>query len=182
MIKGNLREFGGVVRRVANRLEATTLLLRSIWLARKRGLLRLRRVSVNTNFACLRTECPRNCCWVFEEIVVDDEDLRKLPPQGVDMGGLPTLRRKSSSTPSGSSCVFLQNGECSTYNNRPSACREYPWYRFDDALYVDRGCPGVSITDGGEQPPLQALGEASRYFSIIPRPLRSLVLKYLKTF
>ena len=155
-------------------------LLRSILRARKVGLLRLRPAHSSDSLRCLREECPRHCCWAFDTVVVDQEDLKTLPRKGVRTRGLLQLRQRPYPSPTCSACYFLERGSCTIYSKRPSACREYPWYRFGDKLFVDRGCPGISEDSAGERPDPTTLQDASRYFSEIPFPLRRIVLWALK--
>ncbi len=42
--------------------------------------------------------------------------------------------------PDNSSCPFLKNGLCSTHNNRPQACKYYPFYIERGCLFIRKGC------------------------------------------
>ena len=43
----------------------------------------------------------------------------------------------------GGSCLYLKNGKCSIYDNRPPACKIYPFSPFYDELFIDLSCPAV---------------------------------------
>jgi len=38
-------------------------------------------------------------------------------------------------------CIFLQNGKCSVYNNRPTACRIFPVTLGRNGAEMDPSCP-----------------------------------------
>lgn len=38
-------------------------------------------------------------------------------------------------------CIFLKNGSCSVYENRPTACRIFPYTLTDNGEGVDHNCP-----------------------------------------
>ncbi|WP_457560069.1 YkgJ family cysteine cluster protein [Caminibacter sp.] len=42
-------------------------------------------------------------------------------------------------------CKYLENEKCLIYEERPPACRIYPFSPFFDKLYLDVGCKGVGI-------------------------------------
>lgn len=75
-------------------------------------------------------------------------------------------------------CALLHDGRCSQYEDRPHACREYPWYRIGSSLYYDAGCPGVG--DGPDsRPAVSQITAAENYFRSLPGPVRALVLVVL---
>ncbi|MGA1848357.1 MAG: YkgJ family cysteine cluster protein [Thermoplasmatota archaeon] len=39
------------------------------------------------------------------------------------------------------SCIFLQSGKCSVYNNRPTACRIFPMTLGKNGAEMDPSCP-----------------------------------------
>jgi len=41
------------------------------------------------------------------------------------------------------SCKYLLNGQCSIYENRPPACKIYPFSPFYDDIFIDLSCPAV---------------------------------------
>ncbi|HOP09191.1 MAG TPA: YkgJ family cysteine cluster protein, partial [Candidatus Methanofastidiosa archaeon] len=49
------------------------------------------------------------------------------------------------------SCIFLRDGKCSIYENRPDLCRTYPFMIAEDELIVSE-CIGI----GSEIPPRKA--------------------------
>ncbi len=42
------------------------------------------------------------------------------------------------------SCIFLNNGSCSVYQNRPTSCRIFPFTMIDGKETIDRDCPHCS--------------------------------------
>ena len=48
-------------------------------------------------------------------------------------------------------CKYLENGKCSIYENRPPACKIYPFSPYFDDIFIDLSCDG--ITDVGEKLP-----------------------------
>jgi hypothetical protein len=49
------------------------------------------------------------------------------------------------------SCPYLKNGQCTIYENRPPACRIYPYSPWYDKILLDLGCNGVG-TEGKQIP------------------------------
>ena len=43
------------------------------------------------------------------------------------------------------SCKYLKNGKCEIYENRPPACRIYPFSPFYDEIFIDISCPAVGV-------------------------------------
>jgi hypothetical protein len=41
------------------------------------------------------------------------------------------------------SCPYLRNGKCTIYENRPPACKIYPFSPWYDSILLDIGCKGV---------------------------------------
>ena len=41
------------------------------------------------------------------------------------------------------SCKYLENGKCSIYDNRPPACKIYPFSPFYEEIFIDLSCPAV---------------------------------------
>jgi len=42
-------------------------------------------------------------------------------------------------------CIFLKDGKCSVYQNRPTACRIFPYVTEDGKDAIDSGCPHGDI-------------------------------------
>lgn len=142
-------------------------LLRAIFRARRAGLLRLRPAT-----GPIRVECPPGqcglCCQVMEGVTVRDEERRPDSPlKVIQNGSAATLGWTKNG------CVHLVQKSCSVYQDRPAACREYPWYRVGPALFVDMGCPGVRH-DGDERPEVHRIVPVQSYLSGLPPLLRSL--------
>lgn len=109
-------------------------------------------------FTCLGKKCPNHCCGDFKgfsdylkslsgisftEIILTNKDKEILEEASldhliVDKGkGVCTIKTSPNGT-----CIALQEGECSIYENRPSICKAFPLYL---DLYVglcaDKMCP-----------------------------------------
>jgi Fe-S-cluster containining protein len=142
--------------------------------ARREGLLRLRRVTAPTRLECLGAQCAK-CCKLIGSAKVD-------PGEADPLVALDLVRRSPTGLRLrcvGSSCVALQEGACSVYQFRPRACREYPWYNIDGALYFDQGCPGIRH-DHSDSPDPETLQSAKSYFTMFPGFLRVLVIGVMK--
>ena len=48
-------------------------------------------------------------------------------------------------------CKYLENGKCSIYENRPPACKIYPFSPYFDDIFIDLSCDGIG--DVGEKLP-----------------------------
>ena len=153
----------------------TTLFL-SILRARRRGLLKLRRAPKNITLHCLRDKCPRNCCWVFDMIQLEPNEISISKLEKKEISGVFYLSQKQYPCPSDKACSAFVNGQCSVYSIRPKSCREYPWYRFGDSLYFDCRCPGITNAQTGYRPNIHDLMDSSRYFSSLPRWIRQPLL------
>jgi Fe-S-cluster containining protein len=64
-------------------------------------------------------------------------------------------------------CTHLVSGNCAVYNERPTGCRDYPWYRVGDDLFVDSGCPGVSAGHDN-RPSTDSIKSLEEYFEVFP--------------
>lgn len=88
-----------------------------------------------------------NCslCCHEREVILTHEDVDKL----LTMGHYEqTFARKSRHGHNlkelifiGGDCIFLKNGTCSVYNNRPTACRIFPYSMEEGRECFDEGCP-----------------------------------------
>lgn len=76
------------------------------------------------------TTCA-NCCRTME-VVVDDADIRRLakslslPPKELERRYVKTAKdgvKHFATRP----CPFLEGNKCSVYENRPTACRDFPY-------------------------------------------------------
>lgn len=115
----------------------------------------------NCNFKCKGVDCPNHCCGAysgckqmlsplenmsFSEIILIPEDVKRLEDAGykhlicTNEEGLPILYTAPDGT-----CMALQDGLCSIYDERPAICRAYPLYL---DLFVGAGvlkeCKAVS--------------------------------------
>lgn len=152
------------------------LLLLSILRARHRGLLRIRKTQSNTLFQCLKDKCPRSCCWVFDMIQLEPNELTSIQSNKIKIGKVHYLTQKEYPCPTGKACFEYSNGFCEIYSARPKSCQEYPWYRYNDLLYFDSLCPGITDEPSGSKPQVFELLDSGRYFSHLPILIRKPLL------
>lgn len=152
------------------------LLLVSIAKVRHSGLLKLRKAQENTSFQCLKDECPRSCCWVFDMVQLEKNEIIHIPANKIKIGKVYYLTQKKYPTPTGMACSAYANGICSIYSARPKSCQEYPWYRFNDLLFYDSLCPGIVDEPIGTKPDVLDLLDSERYFSQLPGWTRKLLI------
>ncbi|WP_415910044.1 YkgJ family cysteine cluster protein [Oleiharenicola sp. Vm1] len=145
-------------------------LLVSLLSVRRCGLLRLRPATSSTRLACLRAACPRNCCKAFPLVEVEAKEASCGVLLTQQLEGKTYLQRHKGA------CIHFNSGLCSVYSSRPSSCREYPWYRINNVLYVDRGCPGIQESGLGDRLEVEDLQEMARYYTTLPRWLRRLTI------
>lgn len=133
-------------------------ILFAIGRSRRSGLLRLREATSSTRLECNLGECGLCCSVMGSDITIESDDLKIVPPNAItEQEGQLMLKCH------GSGCALLENKSCTIYKSRPRSCREYPWYRFDDKLYYDAGCPGIRH-DHDERPSIDDLKDATRFF------------------
>lgn len=147
-------------------------LLQSIIRTRKLGLLRLKEDNSNHHFECLKDNCSKNCCWAFDMVQIEDYEMHSFPNLNRSINGTNYLKTKNYNCPSSEACALLVEGTCSKYNDRPASCREYPWYKFGEKIFVDIGCPGVSVSNSANSPAPNSIIDSERYFLSFPRIVR----------
>ena len=98
--------------------------------------------------------CPSTCCdgregTVFSQIILDDfEVVYKNFPILFTFGELGYLKAVILFSDGESFCPYVQNHQCSIYEDRPSICRVYPLSpNIDDKIYIDDSCPAVENND-----------------------------------
>lgn len=133
---------------------------RAIIRARRAGLLRLRPATAPVSFACLGARCGL-CCEVTGGGVVDRTSSSSC--------GKAALMQAT-----GGRCGALRDGRCSIYSDRPSGCREYPWYNVGGRLFFDSGCPGMKTEIEG-RPSVTSIGTIEDYFQL-PSLLRRVAI------
>lgn len=144
-------------------------LLRAILRARCAGLLRLRPVVGPTRVECPPGKCGL-CCQVMEGVTVRSDEVRSQSPlKIIQTGSTATLAWTKNG------CFHLAERSCSVYQDRPAACKDYPWYRVGQMLYVDTGCPGIRH-DGDERPEPGAIVPVHFYLSGLPPSLQAFAL------
>jgi len=81
------------------------------------------------------------------------------------------------------SCKYLNNGKCEIYENRPPACKIYPFSPFYDELFIDLSCKAVGKS--GEKLPstkkeyLKSCFFEERFINF--KQKREQTLEYMKT-
>ena len=148
----------------------TWKLLALVLRARANGLLRLRPVHGALRLDCLQDECGR-CCKYLAVTHMDPKDNTALPILMDNREDSEAAKIGCHSRHGG--CVFFEGG-CQVYQQRPNACREYPWYSVRGRLYYDAGCPGIR-SDGADHPDPSALTAVEKYFPV-PNPMRAILL------
>ncbi len=142
--------------------------------ARRRGLLRLQKADRPMRLDCPGGECGLCCEILGERVVVSSEEGMAIGEERLVRQGADVFLRSERGV-----CSCLLEKSCSIYDRRPQGCREYPWYRIDDELFVDVGCPGIR-TDRDERPEVAAIRPVQFYLAGIPNFLRSCVLRWLR--
>lgn len=99
--------------------------------------------------------CPSACCdgregTVFSQIILDDfEVVYKNFPILFTFGELGYLKAVILFSDGESFCPYVQNHQCSIYEDRPSICRVYPLSpNVDNLIYIDDSCPAVNSEVG----------------------------------
>ncbi|MGB5867809.1 MAG: YkgJ family cysteine cluster protein [Arcobacteraceae bacterium] len=99
--------------------------------------------------------CPSRCCdgregTVFSQIILDDfEVVYKNFPILFTFGELGYLKAVVLFSDGKSFCPYVQNNQCSIYEDRPSICRVYPLSpNVDNQIYIDDSCPAVNSEMG----------------------------------
>jgi Fe-S-cluster containining protein len=149
-------------------------LLSAILRARKKGLLRLRPVRAPMRFECLREECGLCCKYLTVSYLTPVERI-SLPILTKESGECEESRVPCVS--SAAVCPLYSEG-CTIHEDRPAACREYPWYNWNGRLYYDSGCPGLQ-RGNGDTPEPNSITSIHKYLPIA-RPIRELLLRVLR--
>ena len=80
-------------------------------------------------------------------------------------------------------CKYLKNGKCEIYNNRPPACKIYPFSPFYDDIFIDLSCKAIGI-EGKKLPCNKEEYINSEFFEerfIDFRKKRQKTIEYMKT-
>ncbi|MHA1203934.1 MAG: YkgJ family cysteine cluster protein [Candidatus Heimdallarchaeaceae archaeon] len=99
--------------------------------------------NTNSFFYCKYSSQCFECCKETE-MVLSNEDILRIKKLGYKIqefalyeDGFYILKNKNGY------CVFLKNGKCSIYKNRPEGCKYYPLI-FDvesNSVIIDKDCP-----------------------------------------
>lgn len=146
------------------------IVIGAIFKAKRNGLLRLVPATEPTRLDCLTHTCAK-CCMTPGAPVVTPQEAEKIGYQWVVKGKCGMFVRSDNSV-----CCLLKDGLCSLYSNKPSGCREYPWYNIDGQLYYDSGCPGVRH-DKDERPNIDDIQPFENFFPRTPRLVLWLIKK-----
>ncbi|MBN1124600.1 MAG: YkgJ family cysteine cluster protein [Sedimentisphaerales bacterium] len=137
-------------------------LVKAVLKARRQGLVHLVPADEPTRLDCLAEKCAK-CCKLLGSPLVTAEEARQINPQSLIRKGNAFFLRAE-----GTQCCLLREGLCSIYEDRPSGCREYPWYNLGGILYYDTGCPGIKH-DRDERPDFNNVRPFERFFPNSPR-------------
>jgi len=146
-------------------------LIRSVLAARRRGLLRLVPADEPTRLDCLADKCAL-CCKTLGAPRVTEEEAGRIDQRALVRKAGAIFTRSV-----GTQCSLLKDGLCSIYADRPSGCREYPWYNVDGRLHYDAGCPGIRH-DRDERPGAGSVQPMENFFAGTPRILVRLLKRF----
>ena len=132
-------------------------LIKAIIKAKRNGLLHLVPATEPTHLDCLAEKCAL-CCKTIGAPVLTEDEAKKIPAQL-------TARSKSGVFVKSHNCIccLLKDGLCSLYADRPTGCREYPWYNINGRLFYDKGCPGIKH-DKDEHPDIDGIEPFENFF------------------
>lgn len=133
------------------------LLLKTVLKARRKGLLHLKPAIKTLRLDCLAAECAK-CCKNLGSPVVTPDEAEKIDSAKISKSKNGMFIKSENFT-----CSLLENNLCSIYTDRPSGCREYPFYNIDGRLYYDTGCPGIK-TDIDSRPDISQIKPFERFF------------------
>jgi len=92
---------------------------------------------------CEKYNCS-TCCH-DREVILTHEDVTKLLTMGhyEQVFAMPSRHGHNLKELifQGGDCIFLKAGRCSVYENRPTACRIFPYTYGDNGGIVDPACP-----------------------------------------
>jgi Fe-S-cluster containining protein len=133
------------------------LLIKAVFNARRKGLLHLRPATEPIRLDCLAAKCAK-CCINLGSPVVSEQEAEKIDAEKIFEYKNAKFIKSENCT-----CCLLENNLCSIYPDRPSGCREYPFYNIDGRLYYDAGCPGLK-TDIDSRPDINQIKPFERFF------------------
>lgn len=143
------------------------------------GLLKLKKAQKGTYFNCLKNKCPQNCCTIFDMVQLETDEIEN-HLENVKINDTHYLKQKKCPMLNKLVCIEFTNGLCSKYQKRPKSCAEYPWYKFNNVIYIDTGCPGVKMNQNvGNMPQKHEILDSYRYFYKLPYLLRKIVFLLL---
>lgn len=155
--------FAGLLYSRKERLPAAPwVLIKAVCMARKRGLLHLRRADKPVNFACLTSKCAL-CCRLLGSPVVSEEEAKTINPDSVLINKYGMFIKSNDCI-----CSVLTGNLCTIYPFRPRGCMEYPWYNINGKLYYDAGCPGITI-NGDNRPDVSEIEPFENFFPKTPK-------------
>ena len=132
-------------------------LLKAVFKARKNGLLHLRPADEVLRLDCLAEKCAK-CCQNLGSPRVTAKEAEHIDAQAITQIKSAMFIKSQDCT-----CFLLKNNFCSIYPDRPSGCREYPFYNIDGVLYYDAGCPGIK-KDIDSRPEIDKILPFERFF------------------
>ncbi len=148
-------------------------LLKSIYRARRKGLLHLQKADGPVSLKCIGGACGLCCEILGDGIKVTGPESSAIPQEGLYHCNQSFFLKSY-----GSVCVFLKSKSCSIYPNRPRGCAEYPWYNINGALYFDAGCPGMD-KNTDQKPPAESIRDFSYYISGLPPCIQKIIRRWI---
>lgn len=149
-------------------------LLVKIFQLRKNGFLRFRRADMPVRLECLGEACPKSCCRFIGPPQVTQTEGRVIGIQHTTVeGGAYFLRGGACGC-----CRLGATGLCLSYELRPKACQDYPWYNIDGKLLYDAGCPGLKFDVDG-RPNVLSLRQFRFYLSGLPQCVQNIIVRLL---
>jgi len=143
--------------------------IKAVIKARRDGLLRLVAATQPRRLDCLADKCAK-CCRIGGPVVTPQE-AERIGHQWIVKDKCGMFVKSQDHV-----CCLLKEGLCTLYSERPSGCREYPWYNIDGQLYYDFGCPGIKH-DKDERPDINDIQPFENFFPGTPKLILWLIKK-----
>ena len=143
-------------------------LIQNVIKARRKGLMHLLPAAEPARLDCLAERCAM-CCKNLGGPVVTPDEAEKIGHQTIIKDKNVFFIKSQNGL-----CCLLKDGLCSIYSDRPTGCREYPWYNIGGQLHYDSGCPGIKH-DGDEHPDINRIQPFENFFPRTPKFILRLI-------